>query len=93
MPRGSIYHMAGIADAIAGAKNIQNAADAAAFSNAIYHAQGMHVLVGLNIAMAVAMAVLVTWRISCSGRLSCGPLFGIACVIPGGIGCGASLRT
>ncbi|HMJ15382.1 MAG TPA: hypothetical protein VK524_28395 [Polyangiaceae bacterium] len=58
-----IYHLAETGKAIVFREQGQSVADSAAFSSAVFHAQGMNALVALNIVMSVAMAVLITWRV------------------------------
>jgi hypothetical protein len=77
-----IYHMSEIGKALVWRENIQNAADAAAFSSAILHAQGMNALVALNIIMALAMAVLIAWRVFEIFVMFLTVAVGIACAVP-----------
>lgn len=59
---GGLWYMASVGDAILWREHAQDAADAAAFENAVWNARGMNVLVLLNMLMALVMAVLVIWR-------------------------------
>ncbi|MET0413966.1 MAG: hypothetical protein ABW217_21835 [Polyangiaceae bacterium] len=59
---GGLWYMASVGDAILWREHAQDAADAAAFENAVWNARGMNLLVMLNMLMALVMAVLVIWR-------------------------------
>lgn len=59
---GGLWYMASVGDAILWREHAQDAADAAAFENAVWNARGMNILVLLNMLMALVMAVLVIWR-------------------------------
>jgi hypothetical protein len=59
---GGLWYMASVGDAILWREHAQDAADAAAFENAVWNARGMNLLVLLNMLMALVMAVLVIWR-------------------------------
>ncbi|HTV18062.1 MAG TPA: hypothetical protein VMG12_05310 [Polyangiaceae bacterium] len=59
---GGLWYLASIGDAILWREQAQDAADAAAFENAVWNARGMNVLVLLNMLMALVMAILVIWR-------------------------------
>jgi hypothetical protein len=58
----ALWYLASVGDAILWREHAQDAADAAAYENAIWNARGMNVLVMLNMLMALVMAVLVIWR-------------------------------
>lgn len=59
---GALWHVASIGDAIIWRERAQDAADSAAFENAVWNARGMNAIVLLNMLMALVMAVLVAWR-------------------------------
>jgi len=61
---GALWHIASVGDAIVWRERIQDAADASAFENAVWHARGMNVLAAINIVMSMVLAVLVVWRIA-----------------------------
>ena len=61
---GALWHIASVGDAIIWRERIQDAADANAFENAVWHARGMNVLAAINIVMSMVLAVLVVWRIA-----------------------------
>lgn len=77
---GTLWYMASVGDAILWREHAQDAADAAAFENAVWNARGMNLLVLLNMLMAVVMAILVIWR---TLMLIIGVLIGVI-----GIACG-----
>jgi hypothetical protein len=58
----ALWYMASVGDAILWREQAQDAADAAAYENAVWNARGMNLLVMLNMLMALVMAVLVIWR-------------------------------
>lgn len=60
---GGLWYLASIGDAILWREHAQDAADAAAFENAVWNARGMNTLVMMNMLMALVMAVLVIWRL------------------------------
>lgn len=85
---GALWHVAGIGDAIAWRERAQDAADAAAFENAVWNARGMNVIVAINIVMSMVLAVLVIWRtllLLVSIALIVGA---VLCVVTAGLGCG-----
>jgi hypothetical protein len=59
---GGLWHIVSVGDAIVWRERLQDAADAAAFENAVWNARGMNVIVFLNIIMSAAMAILVALR-------------------------------
>jgi hypothetical protein len=59
---GALYHVVSVGDAILWREHLQNAADAAAFENAVWNARGMNIIVFINIVMSMVMAVLVAIR-------------------------------
>jgi hypothetical protein len=59
---GALWNLVSIGDAIVWRENLQDAADAAAFENAVWNARGMNIIVFLNIVMSAAMAILVALR-------------------------------
>jgi hypothetical protein len=59
---GALWNLVSIGDAILWREHLQDAADAAAFENAVWNARGMNIIVFLNIVMAAAMAILVALR-------------------------------
>src|SRR5690349_5339008 len=61
---GALFHLASIGNAVLWRERAQDAADAAAFENAVWHARGMNLLVSLNLIMQVVLSVLVLWRIA-----------------------------
>lgn len=63
MVASSLYHVTTVGNAIIVRTQVQNAADAAAFGNAVLQARGMNVLVALNLIMSLVMAILVVWRV------------------------------
>lgn len=58
-----LYYAVGIGDAIMYRENMQDGADAAAFSAAVVHARGMNMLVMLNMIMAALLAILVALKL------------------------------
>ncbi len=60
---GVLYYTIGIGDALLHREQMQDAADAAAFSAAVVHARGMNVIVLINIVMAALMAVIVALKL------------------------------
>lgn len=60
---GALWHLASVGDAIIWRESVQDAADAAAFENAVWNARGMNVIVSINIIMSMVLAVLVIWRV------------------------------
>jgi hypothetical protein len=59
---GALWNIVSVGDAIVWRERLQDAADAAAFENAVWNARGMNVIVFLNIIMSAAMAILVALR-------------------------------
>lgn len=60
----SCMHVIGVTEAVLIRSMGQNAADAIAMEGAVWHAQGMNLLVLLNILMAALMAVIVAIRVA-----------------------------
>ncbi|RYZ05492.1 MAG: hypothetical protein EOO73_19775 [Myxococcales bacterium] len=85
---GALWHIAGIGDAIAWRERAQDAADAAAFENAVWNARGMNVIVAINIVMSVVLAVFIFWRTVMVMVTLALVLGGILCVFTAGLGCG-----
>ncbi len=56
---GAAWYVFGIGNAVQYRENLQNAADATAFSAAVYDARGMNIIAFLNLLMAAVMAILV----------------------------------
>jgi hypothetical protein len=59
---GALWNIVSVGDAIVWRERLQDAADAAAFENAVWNARGMNVIAFLNIIMSAAMAILVALR-------------------------------
>jgi hypothetical protein len=59
---GALWHVASLGDAIIWRERAQDAADAAAFENAVWNARGMNVLVILNILMSALMFMILVYR-------------------------------
>ena len=87
---GALWHLASIGNAIAWRERAQDAADAAAFENAVWHARGMNLLVSLNLIMQVVLAVLVFWRIVLVIVGLVVVLSTVLCVFTAGLGCGVT---
>ena len=85
---GALWHVAGIGDAIAWRERAQDAADAGAFENAVWHARGMNVIVAINIVMSLVLAVLVIWRTILILVTVALVVAAILCVVTLGTGCG-----
>lgn len=78
---GILWYMASIGDAILWREQAQDAADAAAYQNAVWNARGMNLLVMLNMLMALVMAVLVIWRLLIATIITVMAIIAIACAI------------
>lgn len=85
---GAIWYVFGVASAIFYRERVQDAADAVAFSGAVYHARGMNIIVTLNILMAVLLGLVVAARLlrfinDTANIIGCGcipvPFIGAAC--------------
>jgi len=85
---GALWHVAGIGDAIAWRERAQDAADSAAFENAVWNARGMNVLVAINIVMSLVLAILVIWRTILILVTVALVVAAILCVVTLGTGCG-----
>jgi hypothetical protein len=85
---GALWHVAGIGDAIAWRERAQDAADSAAFENAVWNARGMNVIVAINIVMSLVLAVLVIWRTILILVTVALVVAAILCVVTLGTGCG-----
>jgi hypothetical protein len=83
-----LWHMVDVGNAIILRNKAQNAADAAAIDNAVWHARGMNVMVGLNLIMALVMSILVAWRVLELLLMFALVVVGIACAFTG-FACGA----
>jgi hypothetical protein len=59
----ALYYVIGLGEAIAQREQMQDAADAAAFSAAAVHARGMNVLALINMVMAALLAVLIALKL------------------------------
>jgi hypothetical protein len=84
---GALWHIASVGDAIIWRERIQDAADASAFENAVWHARGMNVLAAINIVMSMVLAVLVVWRIALFMVTVALLVSGIFCVLSLGAEC------
>jgi hypothetical protein len=60
---GILYYVVGVGDAIVHHEAMQDAADATAYTSAVYHARGMNILAMINLIMAAVLAVLVIMKI------------------------------
>jgi hypothetical protein len=89
---GALWYVASVGDAIVFRERMQDAADATAFEDAVWHARGMNAVAMLNIVMALVLAVLVALRVVellCAAYLALTvivcvaagffPIFGVAC--------------
>lgn len=85
---GSLWHLAAIGDAMAWRERAQDAADAGAFENAVWHARGMNVIVAINIVMSLVLGVLVLWRTILILVTVALIVAAILCVLTLGTGCG-----
>src|SRR5215216_2070896 len=85
---GSLWHLASIGDAMAWRERAQDAADAGAFENAVWHARGMNVIVAINIVMSLVLGVLVLWRTILILVTIALIVAAILCVVTLGTGCG-----
>ena len=85
---GSLWHLASIGDAMAWRERAQDAADAGAFENAVWHARGMNVIVAINIVMSLVLGVLVLWRIILILVTLALVIAAVLCVVTLGTGCG-----
>jgi hypothetical protein len=85
---GALWHLAGIGDAMAWRERAQDAADAGAFENAVWHARGMNVIVAINIVMSLVLGVLVLWRTILILVTVALIVAAILCVVTLGTGCG-----
>lgn len=84
---GALWHIASVGDAIVWRERIQDAADASAFENAVWHARGMNVLAAINIVMSMVLAVLVVWRIALFMVTVALLVSGVFCVLSLGLEC------
>ncbi|HET9953494.1 MAG TPA: hypothetical protein VFQ61_03265 [Polyangiaceae bacterium] len=62
----AIYAFVGLSSTLAAREASQNAADAAAFENAIWHARSMNLMASLNVLMVASVATLALWRLAVS---------------------------
>jgi hypothetical protein len=85
---GSLWHLAAIGDAVVWRERAQDAADAGAFENAVWHARGMNVIVVINIVMSMVLGVLVLWRIILVLVTLALVIAAVLCVVTLGAGCG-----
>lgn len=85
---GALWHLASIGDAMAWRERAQDAADAGAFENAVWHARGMNVIVAINIVMSLVLGVLVLWRIILILVTLALVIAAVLCVVTLGTGCG-----
>jgi hypothetical protein len=85
---GALWHLAAIGDAMAWRERAQDAADAGAFENAVWHARGMNVIVAINIVMSLVLGVLVLWRTILLLVTIALIVASILCVVTLGTGCG-----
>ncbi|HEY5955364.1 MAG TPA: hypothetical protein VIV60_02375 [Polyangiaceae bacterium] len=60
----ALYYLVSLAQVILWREAAQNAADAGAFENALWHARGMNTIAGLNILMSMLSTIIVTWRMT-----------------------------
>jgi hypothetical protein len=82
---GALFYLASVGDAIIWRESVQDAADAAAFENAVWNARGMNVIVSINIVMSMVLSVLVIWRIVMIAIAAAIGISALLCTI--GIGC------
>jgi len=85
---GALWHVAGIGDAIAWRERAQDAADSAAFENAVWNARGMNVIVAINIVMSLVLAILVIWRTILILVTVALVIATVLCIVTLGTGCG-----
>jgi hypothetical protein len=84
---GALWHIASVGDAVIWRERMQDAADAGAFENAVWHARGMNVLAAINIIMSMVLAVLVVWRIALLIVTVALIVSGVFCVLSLGLEC------
>jgi hypothetical protein len=60
---GALWYIASVGDAIVFRERMQDAADATAFEDAVWHARGMNAVAMLNMVMAFILAVVVALRV------------------------------
>lgn len=85
---GALWHIASVGDAILWRERAQDAADAAVFENAVWHARGMNMCAALNIVMAAVLSILVIWRTVLILVTVALVIATILCVVTLGTGCG-----
>jgi hypothetical protein len=61
---GILYYMIGVGDAIIHRESMQDAADATAYTSAVYHARGMNLICMINLYMAAVLSVLVALKLA-----------------------------
>ncbi len=85
---GALWHIASVGDAILWRERAQDAADAAVFENAVWHARGMNMCAAINIVMAAVLSILVIWRTILILVTIALVIATILCVVTLGTGCG-----
>jgi hypothetical protein len=60
---GVLYYLIGVGDAIVHRESLQDAADATAYTGAVYHARGMNLIAMINLTMAAVLSVLVALKL------------------------------
>lgn len=60
----AVSYLVAIGDGILWREAAQNAADAGAFENAVWHARGMNMIAALNILLSLLTGVIVLWRLT-----------------------------
>src|SRR5690606_8692715 len=82
-----LYMVIGLGRTLTMKEGMQDAADAAAYSSAIFNARGMNLIVFINLLMAALVSVLIAIRVAQSVMtLAAGILTGMAFASMGGTG-------
>ncbi len=91
---GCIYYVSGLGAALVAQEQMQDAADATAFSSAVIHARGMNILALINIVLASLLASLVMLSMLTSLMgLAAKVLFAISFFVPAAAPVASSLQT
>lgn len=79
---GALWYVVGVGNATLFRESMQNGADAAAFSAAVFHARGMNIIAMLNIIMAAILGVLVALKIAYLLLTITAVILDVICAIP-----------
>lgn len=80
----ALWMLIGVGETLRAREKMQDAADAAAFTSAVFHAKGMNLVAFINVLMALLIAILIIIRLAQSVLVISALILSAAMFTPGG---------